>query len=292
MKNLILCDSGLGGLDIAAPFFRGSEPAEWNLIYINAFPDPKFGYNDLADASMQENVFQAVMDGMERFRPALCMIACNTLSIVWKRLSVRYRPSFPVMGIIEEAVRGMTAAARNEPGAHLLILGTATTISSNVYPEALQINGIAAERIHSLACPGLARLLEKDPAAPEVRKRIADCARETAAMLPCPPAKLILCFCCTHYGYAEFFWQQEFSRYFPATAFLNPNRMLQLPGSAADFAYHSRLPLEDHQRTAMSDWFAASAPPIAEALKNARPDRNLFRIPAGIRRKNSGSFLS
>ena len=54
MKKLILCDSGLGGLDIAAPFFRKKETAEWEMIYINGWPDPKFGYNDLADSAMQE----------------------------------------------------------------------------------------------------------------------------------------------------------------------------------------------------------------------------------------------
>ena len=132
MKKLILCDSGLGGLDIAAPFFRKKEKAEWDMIYINGCPDPKFGYNDLAESAMQEAVFRAVLESMERFSPALCMIACNTLSIVWQKLSAHYQPSFPVMGIIDEAVKGMTAAAQSEPESHLLILGTATTVSSGV----------------------------------------------------------------------------------------------------------------------------------------------------------------
>ena len=109
MKKLILCDSGLGGLDIAAPFFRKKEKAEWDMIYINGCPDPKFGYNDLAESAMQEAVFRAVLESMERFSPALCMIACNTLSIVWRKLSAHYQPSFPVMGIIDEAVKGGAA---------------------------------------------------------------------------------------------------------------------------------------------------------------------------------------
>ena len=292
MKTLILCDSGLGGLDIAAPFFQKREKAEWEMIYVNAFPDPKFGYNDLADSAMQEAVFQAVLEGMERFSPALCMIACNTLSIVWRKLSVRYRPSFPVIGIIEEAVRGMTAAAQSEPDSHLLILGTTTTVASGVYSAALRAGGVAEDRIHSLACPGLARLIEKDPAAPEVRQWIAGYADRTNQLLKNREHKLYLCFCCTHYGYAEECWRQEFSRYFPLVGIINPNRLLNLPGSAASFAYRARIELEDHQRQAMSGWFASAAPPIARALQNAQSDDLLFRLPAGIRRKNENAFIS
>ena len=283
MKTLIVCDSGLGGLDIAASFFGKKENAEWDMIYINAWPDPKFGYNDLADSAMQEAVFRAVLESMERFSPALCMIACNTLSIVWRKLSAYYRPSFPVTGIIDEAVKGMTAAAQAEPESHLLILGTATTVASGVYSEALRANGIAGNRIHSLACPGLAKLIEHDPAAPEVQLRIADYARQASEMFAHKPEKLYLCFCCTHYGYAERFWRTEFSRYFPAVGILNPNRLLVLPGSAASFSYHSRLELEEHQRAAMSDWFRTGAPLIAQALRSAEAEDGLFQLPGNIR---------
>lgn len=285
MKKLILCDSGLGGLDIAAPFFQKPEKPEWEMIYINGWPDPKFGYNDLADSAMQEDVFQAVLESMERFSPDLCMIACNTLSIVWQRLSSHYRPSFPVMGIIEEAVKGMTAAAQAEPDSHLLILGTATTVSSCVYSDALRANGIAQERIHSLACPGLAKLIEKDPAAPEVRQRIAGYTEKADHLLKSKDHKLYLCFCCTHYGYAEAYWKQEFGRYFPSLGVINPNRLLNLPGSAASFAYHSRLELEDHQRQAMSGWFAGSAAPVSEALRRSHAESGLFALPPDIRLK-------
>ena len=282
MKTLILCDSGLGGLDIAAPFFRKNEPVKWDLIYINAFPDRNFGYNDLRSSRMQEDVFQAVLEGMERFSPALCMIACNTLSIVWERLARRYTPSFPVIGIVEKAVCGMMETARQNPDAHFLILGTATTIASQVYPSVLLKNGIEPERIHSLACPGLAKLIEQDPEAPEVRCRIREYAEQAHEQLSRKPAKLFLSFCCTHYGYAESFWMQEFRKYFPGIGIINPNRMLNLPGSAGHFSYYSRIPLGDHQRQAMSNWFAQSAPPIAAALQSAETTEELFRLPQGI----------
>ena len=285
MKNLILCDSGLGGLDIAAPFFQKSGDPEWNLIYINAFPDVKFGFNDLADSRMQEDVFQAVLESMTRYSPAMCLIACNTLSIVWQRLSERWKPPFPVVGIVETAVNGMTLAAAHNPEARLLILGTATTVASQVYPNALQKRGINGSRIHSLACPGLAKLIEQDPAAPEVRQWIANYAGQAANLLSEKKEKLFLCFCCTHYGYAETFWREEFGRHFGQVAVLNPNRMMVMDGPAGGFAYHARIPLTEHQRQAMSAWFERSTPPIAAALRTAQSEENLFTLPSPIRLK-------
>ena len=179
----------------------------------------------------------------------------------------------------------MTAAAQSEPESHLLILGTATTVSSGVYSEALCANGIAEGRIHSLACPGLAKLIEKDPAAPEVRQWIAGYAGNADQLLERKPKKLYLCFCCTHYGYAETCWKQEFGRHFPSVGIINPNRLLDLPGSAASFAYRSRLELDARQRQAMSGWFADSAPPIASALQQAKSEPDLFTLPPGIRLK-------
>ena len=285
MKTLIVCDSGLGGLDIAASFFRKNEPAEWDLIYFNAFPDAKIGYNDLADDRMKEDVFQNVLESMERYSPAMCLIACNTLSIIWGQLSRRWRPSFPVKGIVEAAVELMTGAARREPASHLLILGTKTTVESQVYPRALTENGIAPERIHSLSCHGLARRIEQDPASAEAASQIADSARQAAAMFQSLPEKLYLCFCCTHYGYAENCWLQEFGRRFPAVGILNPNRALSLPGGAAGFRYCSRMEMTDIQRKSMSEWFAASAPKVAEALRNAKTDLDLFALPENLRLK-------
>ena len=285
MKTLIVCDSGLGGLDIAAQFFTKNEPAEWDLIYFNAFPDAKIGYNDLADDRMKEDVFRNALESMERYSPAMCLIACNTLSIVWRQLSRRWRPSFPVKGIVEAAVELMTDAARREPASHLLILGTKTTVESQVYPRALIENGIAPERLHSLSCHGLARRIEQDPASPEVASWIADFAGQAAAMFPDRPEKLYLCFCCTHYGYAENCWLHEFGRHFPAVGILNPNRALSLRGGAAGFRYCSRMEMTDIQRESMSEWFAASAPEVAEALRNAKTDKTLFALPDDLRLK-------
>ena len=52
-KKIIVCDSGLGGVSVAANLIlqnvsQNCEPKDnYEIIYFNAFPDLQFGYNDL-----------------------------------------------------------------------------------------------------------------------------------------------------------------------------------------------------------------------------------------------------
>lgn len=272
MKTIVVCDSGLGGLDVAAHFFNGQAEGapEWKVVYVNAYPDAAWGYNDLPMERAQEELFKRVLEQMEGFRPEQCMIACNTLSIIWQRLAQWWRPSFPVAGIIDIAVRKMAGYMRRCPESDLLILGTKSTIASNVYGEALLAEGIAAERIRSLACPRLATLIEQAPLAPAVRERIAGYAQQARTLFPQPPKRLALGFCCTHFGYATAYWQEAFGAVFGEVDCLNPNEDMQCPGTGKAFEYHSKLTLGDSQRVVMTRWFMDKAPAIAEGLNDAR----------------------
>ena len=200
MKRIIVCDSGLGGLNIASRFFcgenEGMEPCE--LIYFNAYPSAVCGFNKLPSLQAQEEVLRDVLVSMKKFSPDLCLIACNTLSIVYERLLTWYTPAFPVQGIVDAAVEGMFLALEKAPESSLLILGTKSTVESQVYEKRLQERNISPERIKGLACPGLATLLESDPSSAEVRKNIAayaiqaaelfDKAKKDAKFLHCLPA--------------------------------------------------------------------------------------------------------
>ena len=281
MKRIVVCDSGLGGLNIAARFFSGRGGAaapECELVYFNAYPEPGRGFNKLASEREQEDLFRHVLEGIGRFAPDLCLIACNTLSIVWERLKSRYVPGFPVAGIVDAAAEGMAAALRKEPGASLLILGTKSTAASGMYPERLAAAGIAPGRIRSLGVPGLATLLESDPAAPEVRARIAACAADAEGLFAPPPAKLLLGLCCTHFGFAAPLWRAEFGRRFSGVELVDPNGLLGAEYAARKFSYHSRIAFFAGAREHMSAYFESFAPEIAAALRTARPEPDLFEI--------------
>ena len=284
MKRVIVCDSGLGGLNIAGHFFSprggGAEPCE--LIYINAYPEAGRGFNTLPDDRSQESLFRNVLEGIGSFAPDLCLVACNTLSIVWERLGAYWRPPFPVVGIIDAAVAAMVGALAEAPEASILILGTKSTAASGLYPERLTAHGVAPDRIRSLGCPGLATLLESDPAAPEVGERIAGYAREARGSFQGRPEKLLLALCCTHFGFAAPIWRREFERAFGVpVGIVDPNDHFGGEFRAEKFSYHARIELFPGARDNISRYFAASAPAIAAALRSAEPESGLFELNFG-----------
>ena len=281
MKHIVVCDSGLGGLNIAGSFFAPERSGEnlCELVYFNAYPEAGMGFNNLPDDAAREEMFRNVLEGIARFSPDLCIIACNTLSIVWERLKQYFDPGFPVEGVVDAAVGAMAAALTREPVASMLILGTQSTVDSGVYPARLAAQGIAQKRIHSLGCPGLATLIESDPAAPEVRERIAGYARKSRAFFSPPPRKLLLSLCCTHFGFAAKFWQEEFQREFGVPVeIINPNDHFGGKFRAETFTYHARVGLFPGARENMSCYFDGSAPLISAALRRAEPEQALFNI--------------
>lgn len=280
MKRIVVCDSGLGGLNIAERFLSGAAASEkCELVYFNAYPAPGRGFNDLASDEAREEMFRRVLEGMRRFAPDLCLVACNTLSIVWERLRSRYRPPFPVEGIVDAAVRGMAEALNRHPAGRLLILGTRSTVASGVYPERLVAAGIDGGRLRSLGCHGLATLLESGPDAPAVRERIAGYAREARGMFSGNPVPLLLGLCCTHFGFAAPVWKAQFEAAFGTPVELvDPNGSFAVGFAAAKFDYHARNELPPAAREKMSAHFDAVAPGIAYALRTARPEPELFDI--------------
>ena len=283
MKRVIVCDSGLGGLNIAARFFGENKTAEkCELIYFNAYPSPVCGFNKLASEKEQEEVFRDVFEGMKKFSPDLCLIACNTLSIVYERLKKWYTPGFEVAGIVDAAVNGMFETLQKNPGSSMLILGTKSTVESGVYARKLIEKGIAPERIKGLGCPGLATLLESDPASEAVQKDIADYADRAAELFASGGQKIFCALCCTHFGFASPVWNREFARVFADFGGLvNPNDLLGTGFAAAEFSYRSKIDFFPGARESMSAYFEKKSPQIADALKTAVYDDELFNFTKG-----------
>ena len=283
MKRVIVCDSGLGGLNVAAGFFAASPGGvageKCEVIYFNAYPEKGSGFNTLPDERSQEELFRVILESMKKYSPDLCLIACNTLSIVYDRLAKWYQPPFPVRGIVDAAVEAMAEKLAADPDDSLLILGTKTTVESGVYASALADRGFAEKRIKSLACPGLATLLESDPDAAEVAEKLSQYAVEVAEKFPDIRGKLYLAFCCTHFAFARDLWIEKFSRHFPdGVGVIDPNQVLvdKCGFQAGKFSYLSRIDFFPGARENMSRYFSVPAPAISEALLQAAADPGLF----------------
>lgn len=275
MKRIIVCDSGLGGLNIARRMCanKNSGGKECELIFFNAYPAAGMGFNKITSPEKQEKLLTEVLESMKKFAPASCVIACNTLSIIYERAARNYTPPFPVSGIIDTAVNAMYDALNRDPESSLLILGTRTTVESGCYAEKLIDRGIDRRRINGLACPGVATLLESDPSSAEIAAVIAGFAASAPEMAG---KRLYLALCCTHFEFAGNLWLEKFSEVYPEKELhiINPNEFAAGAYAPQKCRYLSRIDFFPGAKEAMGRYFSGSA--ISEALAHAEIDGDLF----------------
>jgi glutamate racemase len=283
MRTILICDSGLGGLDIAARVLEQIRGVgQFRLVYFNAWPHPACGYNQLRNDQERRQVFTAALEGMARFQPSLCIIACNTLSVVYRQIAAINPAPFPVLEIVQPASAYFAEALRRQPLLKLLILGTDTTVRSGIYIEQLVKAGISTQRLASVPCPGLATALETSFDSQEVREKIAAAANQAADIFPADTL-LALALCCTHFGYAEKIWQETFAaRFQRQIQVLNPNACLtinqprQSGSTQLKVEFFSRFPMPPDKLRFFAGYFKDRAPELSEALSQAHCDEKLF----------------
>jgi glutamate racemase len=202
-RSIVVTDSGLGGLSVCAALerrLRAAADRPVRLVYVNAWPDPRSGYNDMPDAATRAAVFDRALAAMTAFRPGLILVACNTLSFVYERTDFARHPAVPVIGIIDEGVRLFAEALTRDPRGSLVLFGTRTTIGSGEHVRRLARTGIDARRVSAVPCHGLAAAVDKDPDAPGLAGLVDECVSRA-----CDGAKidgtLYAGLCCTHYSY-------------------------------------------------------------------------------------------
>jgi glutamate racemase len=201
--RLVVTDSGLGGLLICAEIERRMRAAgapNAHITYFNAWPEEDRGYNALPDAASRAAVFDRALRRINELRPDRIVIACNTLSILYPITEHGRAAGVPVIGIIDAGVDLFHQALTADPGAAIVILGTRTTVESDVHRRRLTGKGIVAARIAAVSCHGLAAAIDKDPESPETAGLVRKCAQDAGAMR-LPGERLYAGLCCTHYSY-------------------------------------------------------------------------------------------
>ena len=273
--RIAVCDSGLGGLDIAARLWAKEGAGE--LFYFNVWPETDRGFGKMPPEERVQ-VWERAFDGIMKYAPDLLVIGCNTLSVVHRRSRRFGDPRCPVLDIVDAAVDICGSFLRNEPDKKLLILGTAETVNSGCYRNMLIDSGIAPERIDGVPLPGLATLIEAAPFSKEVEERMlagfADAVEKVGDI-----RNYALGLCCTHFGYVSALW----NRIFHPAALLNPNENIlkdvAFPAGEGGISveFISKIPLPDSKISAMKELFTAT-PPVAEALEHYKFTPELYQV--------------
>jgi glutamate racemase len=292
--TLVITDSGLGGLLICAELERRLRQLgpgrDVRLVYVNAWPDPGGGYNDLPGPAAQAAVFDRALAATMAFAPSAIVIACNTLSVVYRDTAFHRAPAVPVVGILDEGVDLFFEALNRDPESVLAVFGTRTTIGSGEHLRRLRARGIDPARLVAEACHGLAAAIDKDPGAPGIPGLVDACVQRALPKLP-SGGTLYAGLACTHYAYvSEVFRGALARRTGGAVETLEPGERLvekltaglaapeRAPGAGGvAVEIVSKVELAESQRHAVARRLEAISPVSARALLAYRHVPDLFR---------------
>lgn len=160
-------DSGLGGLAVLAQVRRILPHND--VLFLGDTARQPYGPRPIQEVERfaVENTAYLVQQGA-----ALIIIACNTASVAGQASAQRRFPEIPVLGMIEP---GVSAALESSPRGKIGVWGTAITVDSKAYDQAILARRPDA-KVLGVACPKLLRLAEKGEI--EDRSLLLNLARE------------------------------------------------------------------------------------------------------------------
>ena len=292
--TLVLTDSGLGGLIVCADLERRlretARGGAVKLSYVNAWPDEGCGYNDLPEMDARAAVFDRALTAMMTFEPSAVVIACNTLSVVYRATAFGRAPRVPVEGILDAGVEVFHEALSGDDDGLLALFGTRTTIASGEHARRLAGLGIDPRRIVAEACHGLAAAIDRDPDSPDVPGLVDACVLRAAPRLALA-GTLYAGLVCTHYSYVSEIFLSALARHAgERVEVLEPGIRLvdrlmaafAAPAAGAgrrDVSVEvvSKVELPESQRKAVAGRLEPLSPATARALIDYRHVPDLFR---------------
>ncbi len=203
--RILTTDSGLGGLSVAAELVEKIKIKkhfdEAEIIFFNCRPSDDYGYDPLENNEARALVFSRALKAMyEKFLPDVIMIACNTLSAIYKMTEFSRISPVPVVGIIESGVEVIFNLMSNKNEMQMIMVGTPATVSSEVHKNTLITKGIASGRLHYQNCFGLPSEIVKGPESDKVKSMIVSIMEPGA--LKAKGQAFGISLLCTHFAYS------------------------------------------------------------------------------------------
>ncbi len=296
--TIVVTDSGLGGLSVAADL-AARLPASGivksaRIVFVNAEPDPAFGYNDLRNDADKVRIFDGALSAMEaRYAPDLILIACNTLSVVWPRTAHAKTGGVETVEIVSLGADLIRRELAAKPGTTALVFATKTTIESGAHRDLLVEKGVPPDHVVGEACPKLAGAIERGATSDEtvayVKKFVADALEK----LPAKGGPLVVSLNCTHFPYVTPLWEQAFATAgYPGVKVLDPNPLMtdlvlreggekRFPKTSVTVEAVSKVPVDGRTRANLGALLRKTSPETADALLHIGHDPALFPAVVG-----------
>lgn len=289
--TILVTDSGLGGVSICAEIAKQLTECrhfkEVSLVYFNAWPEQKKGYNKLKNTNQRIQVFDKALQGMMAYQPDLILIACNTLSILYPQTAFSQSTTIPVMDIIDYGVDQMHEALLKTIDSQVIILGTVTTIESRVHQSKLEEKGVEPHQIVSQACDQLATTIEQGPTSQKVLALIERFMRQATEKISSESKIIYAALCCTHFAYSQDLIANTLAKYTGLPVFiLDPNRRMSeyvlskcqtnFESTEIKVSVVSKIFWDVKKTTAISKMIKEISPIVANSLTNYNHIPNLF----------------
>jgi glutamate racemase len=289
--RIIVTDSGLGGLSVAAEAEEKLSHSglfeKVEIIFFNAYAGEGLGYNEIESDRKKIKIFDNALKSMEQnFHPDIILIACNTLSVIYDKTEFFKNTSIPVVGIVEFGVNLIEEKLKeNEDGA-VILLGTPTTINAGTHKKKLISKGINKERIISQPCKNLESEIQRNPKGEKTEELISEYIVQSMQKSRSPYKKFYACLCCTHYGYAV----ELFRKNLPENSeVLNPNQTMaetlfgvkekgkgKQPEVSVKVFSKNKIP--ENEITALGELLERISPKTSSALQSYFLEKDLFHI--------------
>jgi len=235
--NIIVTDSGLGGLSVAADVVERLQNSgvfkSAKVTFFNAQPHLKSGYNKMKTTEQKVKIFNNALEAMEqKFAPDIILIACNTLSVIYEYTNYSKRAEIPVVGIVETGVNLIKSKLDEKENADVIIFATKTTVKQDKHRSQLKKMAIVDERMQTQACPKLAGEIERGSQSDTTKALVEKYVNQALAEREDSDKPLFISYNCTHYGYVNDLFKQAFlDRGIEVAGFLDPNPLM------ADFIF-------------------------------------------------------
>jgi glutamate racemase len=297
MNRIVITDSGLGGLSVAASLYEELRNISLynsvDLIFVNALPETGKGYNTMPDIASKVKIFNNVLTGTEeRFSPDLIGIACNTLSVIADNTEYYTQNQEKILGIVECGIESLLVTRQKKEPAIIIIFGTETTIEMDKHRQLLIESGVSQDTIIPQTCSGLASAIENDPNGKETRRIIEESVKQAVNKIDVYRKPVILYLACTHYGYVSTLFETTIKKEGSTVSeAFDPNHSMveniysrmNLPitisttnGSQPKISIYSRCTIQDHEIKSIVQLLSQKSPDTARALTNYKKIPELF----------------